>query len=471
MREKKHRLKYILLDLFSAILAWGTFNAYREIYFSESQFKCTFYYFTKTEFWIALFILPFLWVSLYYLFGHYREIWRRSLLIEFWQTMLASLIGSTVMFFGLLLDDNVLSYKDYYYVFVALFLIHFVTTWFFRYLFTSYTLHQINRGKIGFKTLLLGNNSKASQLYHTLNKQDETYGYDFVGYVSLSGEPDIELDKDLKFLGALHKLQEIIREHRIQEIIIAIESSDHEVINSVLMQLRQQDVIIKAIPSLSEMLSGRVRLSFFLGEPLVVVNHDLMKPWQKNFKRIFDIIFSFTGLVLLSPFIIFIILGIKLTSKGPVFYLQERIGKNEQPFLIFKFRSMYVDAEKEGPQLSCGNDPRITRFGRFMRKNRIDELPQFINVLKGDMSVVGPRPERKFYIKKIMEKAPYYTMLLTVRPGITSWGAVKYGYTENVEQMFEQLKFDIYYVRNMSLLLDFKILFKTISVVLNGSGK
>ena len=153
-----------------------------------------------------------------------------------------------------------------------------------------------------------------------------------------------------------------------------------------------------------------------------------------------------------------------------VFFSQERIGYRGRPFRIYKFRTMYVDAEERGPLLASENDRRITPFGRVMRKYRLDELPQFWNVLKGDMSLVGPRPERKYFIDRIVRKAPYYYLLHNVRPGITSLGMVKYGYAENVEQMVERLKYDILYYENMSLLLDLTILIYTVKTVFTGKG-
>jgi lipopolysaccharide/colanic/teichoic acid biosynthesis glycosyltransferase len=161
----------------------------------------------------------------------------------------------------------------------------------------------------------------------------------------------------------------------------------------------------------------------------------------------------------------------KMTSKGPVFYKQQRIGINEQPFNIYKFRSMYVDAEKFGPQLSKDNDPRITKWGRIMRKTRLDELPQFWNVLRGDMSIVGPRPEREHFIQQIIAKAPGYKLLLSIKPGITSIGQVNYGYAENVDQMCQRMLFDLRYLNEVNILTDINIILQTVKVMVQGKGK
>ena len=236
-------------------------------------------------------------------------------------------------------------------------------------------------------------------------------------------------------------------------------------------KLQRVNVITKVIPGLFDVLTGKVRMSGFLGAPLIIISHTLMPAWQESLKRILDISLSIFAIILLSPVFIFSSILIKLTSKGPIFFKQERIGMHEKPFTIIKFRSMYVDAEKNGPQLSSENDDRITKFGKFMRKTRLDEIPQFINVLKGDMSLVGPRPERQHYINLIIEKAPHYLNLLKVKPGITSWGQVKFGYAENIDQMIKRLNYDIFYIENMSLYLDFKIMIHTILVIVKRDGK
>jgi lipopolysaccharide/colanic/teichoic acid biosynthesis glycosyltransferase len=222
---------------------------------------------------------------------------------------------------------------------------------------------------------------------------------------------------------------------------------------------------------MQDILLGSVKMTAIWDAPLIQISPELMPVWQQSLKRVLDIVVSFIAVAILSPVFIFTAIMVKLSSKGPIFYSHERIGLYGKPFTMHKFRSMFVDAEKNGPQLSSKLDSRITSFGRFMRKVRLDEIPQFFNVLKGQMSLVGYRPERQYFIDQIIKTAPHYKLLFKVKPGITSWGQVKFGYAENVDQMIQRLKYDILYLENMSLSVDFKIMIYTVLIIIQGRGK
>jgi exopolysaccharide biosynthesis polyprenyl glycosylphosphotransferase len=354
---------------------------------------------------------------------------------------------------------------------LVLFSLHFIITAAFRFVLTSIVAYKIHNRLIGFNTLVIGGNGKATEMYLEIEKEFRSSGNRFIGFINVKEADSYILKQHLPHLGFYKDAFQIIQENNVEEVIIAIDPSEHEYIKSIITILNECNVIIKIIPDMHDILIGSVKMTAIFQAPLIQIFPDIMPQWQIFVKRVMDILISFVALVILSPLFIFTALGVWFTSKGPIFYSHERIGINGKAFKMVKFRSMYQNSETSIPMLSSKDDPRITNFGKFMRKVRLDEIPQFYTVLIGEMSLVGYRPERQFFIDQIMKEAPHYRLLLKIKPGITSWGQVKYGYAENVKEMVERLKYDILYIENMSIAMDIKILFYTLVIVAMGRGK
>ena len=470
--KKKQTAKYLIFDTLSAMLAWAALFLFRKLFVEQMGFHDAGQVFCDTNFWLGLVLVPAGWLALYTMQGTYRNVLRKARAKELVDTAVASLLGVTVIFFVLLIDDAITTYRNYYASYLFLLAVHFVLTYALRVTVTSQTARLVHTRQLGFPTLLVGGGPKAYQTYLDLENQETYSGNQFIGYVTVSDSENPQLDCVMPRLGNLADVRDIVERNHIEEAIIAVEDSEQQRISDILHALYFcGDIIIKITPDARDIIVGSVKLNSIFHSPLIVINNRLMEEWQYSVKRIADVIISALALVVLSPVFLVTAIIVKCTSPGPVFYAQERIGYHGRPFKMHKFRSMYVDAEESGPALSKDNDPRITPFGRFMRKVRLDEIPQFYNVLKGTMSLVGPRPERQYYIDQIVKRSPEYLLLQRIKPGITSWGQVKYGYASTVDEMVERLRYDLLYLDNMSLTTDLKILVYTVLIIFQGRGK
>lgn len=467
----KRIFQYVFSDYVSAVLVWFLFLFYRKIKLDLNLADEFLSKLDTRDYIIGFLLVPLFWLVLHLFSGAYFNPFRKSRLHEIIRTLIISICGTLIITSYSVLND--ISTKPDYYIraFFTYFLLQFFMSTFFRMLVLNGVKRLIRKGTFGYNTLIIGGNSQAVKMYHEITQSPIHLGYLFKGFVYADNNANNGLSAYLSRLGSINDLQKIIDEHSIEEVIIAVDTSEHNKLEYILSQLSHRQVIIKITPDSYDIIAGSVRTSNVFGAVLIEIYPELMPDWQKVLKRTLDIVASFLVLIFLSPVYIFTALKVKFSSPGSVFYKQQRIGLYGKPFWIYKFRSMYQNAEDNGPQLSCETDPRITKFGKFIRKWRIDELPQFINILRGDMTLVGPRPERKFFIDLISQTHPHYRYLHQVKPGLTSWGMVKFGYAENINEMIERMRYDLLYIKNCSIALDIKIMLYTFWVILQGRGK
>lgn len=463
------RAKYVVTDFVATSLAFLLFNIYRYYFVKSAMVVDNLGEFLAMPKILAeqLFV-PVALMAVYAISGYYNQPLVKSRLSEFTVTFYSVLLNSGLIYLLMLINDSSGMRRKDYLTILVLFGLMFTLVYIGRSIITSATIRKLRRGDWKYTTLIVGHSEVAVRVCRRLQKSGSVWGYNVAGYVEIPKEKFC--DDDSLPSWAPDDITQVCSAHNIDQIVLALERRSDETVMHLLKQLFPLGIPVKVAPDTLSYVTNAIQLEDILGVPLVDLTRPRMGECQKNIKRTFDVFASSLCLLILSPLMAWLSLMVKLGSKGPVIYSQTRIGKNQKPFNIYKFRSMRTDAEACGPSLSSRHDPRVTKFGRFMRKYRLDELPQFWNVVRGDMSLVGPRPEREHYILQIMEKAPYYGLIFQVRPGITSWGMVKYGYASNVQQMVERSRFDLIYLNNMSIQTDIKIMIYTIRTIFGGKG-
>jgi exopolysaccharide biosynthesis polyprenyl glycosylphosphotransferase len=466
MKFRKLSIIYASFDFLTSAIAWTLFYFLR----NNIEFKSLSVSVISREYLTGLIVIPVCWVFLFMLTGFYVVSLKRSRLAELINSLGVTILGVFIQYLLFLFQGFITGNSLYLYFLEELFILQFFLTYIPRLIITSSTAAKVHKGLIGYNTLIIGSNGKALEVFNRIKNEKIPGGNFLIGFVSVGNGGDSELKKHIPHLGMIANLPRIISDNKVEEVIIAIEGSEFETIGEITGLLDFRDVTIKAIPSLQDILTGRVKHTAIFGTPLLEISNLLMPVWQANIKQMMDYILAVFFLLVLSPVICLLVVLIRLSGPGPVIYSQDRIGKNGKPFTIFKFRSMQTGAERDMPLLSSLDDKRITGIGRFMRRHRLDEIPNLINVVKGEMSIVGPRPERQYFIDQIVKKAPHYRRLHKVKPGITSWGQVKYGYASDVNSMIERLEYDLLYLENMSLLIDLKIIIYTGIIILKGKG-
>ncbi len=296
-------------------------------------------------------------------------------------------------------------------------------------------------------------------------------GYEIKGVITTDRNRHPDQIEGVQVLGEVNDLHKVIEKYSITDILIALELKEEEEIFKLISAADSYDVDFLILPGPADVFAGRMMYNHLYGFPMIRIFAEPMPPWEKNVKKMIDVFVCLLVTVLCFPLFVIIAVAIKLDSPGPVLYAQERVGYRGKLFKVYKFRSMVQDAEKHsGPVWAGKKDDRITRVGQIIRKLRLDELPQVYNILKGDMSLVGPRPERPYFVEQLKKKIPYYQLRLKVKPGLTGWAQVKHSYDLSLETVREKIKYDLYYIENMSLNMDFKIMIATVFVMLGRKG-
>lgn len=470
MSQCKQRTVCVLSDYVTVSVALLLFNVVRHNWFAEYVPADFFEFMSLDAVLLGHLFIPPMVLLVFYLSGYYYDVVFRSRLNDLLNTLITTFFAALLIYFAIVSNDPVVERGETLTLIGILWGLMFVCVYPVRLLLTLFMVRRLQKRKYGYRTLVVGTTQSARDLAHRLNTSSGTLDFNVIGFVNVDSCRSACFDDFGLPVYEMSELQEVIAHEGVTRLIVRSHRQGKIATMELLNSLYVFGLPIFISHDLFNVVTGKVSFGNIKGEPLINIASPSYSPCEASIKRFSDVLLSIISLILLLPFFAVTALAIKIDSKGPVFFSQDRVGLNKRHFRIYKFRSMRTDAEANGPALSSADDPRVTRVGRFIRRYRIDELPQFFNVLKGDMSLVGPRPEREYYISQIVKQAPYYTLIHQVRPGITSLGMVKFGYAATVEEMVRRVHYDLIYLENASLGMDLKIIFYTIRTVLTGKG-
>lgn len=455
-----------LLDFVVVSAGWLIYHSYTEVIWEYRLFN------NESEIISNGLIYSVFWIALFVVTGVYKKLYLVSRLDEFLRIAKASFIGVLILFFISGNDQQNTWEVQRQAVFLYGFTV-FLLMAANRFIIRSIQKYFAQRGKGLHRAIIVGAGRSAKIAYEDLNR-NKILGMEVLGFVSINGhdpDPSLGIDKK-KILGSIDEIEQIIQDWQVQDVMVALDPEHRDKLVNIIAKTDSPEISLKLLPDFHQVVSGLSKTNQIFGMPLIEVSPEPMQLWEQITKRLIDIVISIIVLTLTLPVLLVIALLIRFTSDGPVIYKQIRVGRNEKPFTMYKFRTMHNDAEiKSGPQWASENDPRVTPVGKWLRKLRIDEIPQLVNVLKGDMSLVGPRPERPHFVGKFSSEVPLYSRRHRVRPGITGWAQVKWKYDASMEDVREKTKYDLFYIENASLNMDAKILINTVMTVIKGRGQ
>ena len=417
-------------------------------------------------------LLSAYWSIVFVIAGLYKKLYLVSRLDEFFKVFKSTVLGALILYFLLDFGENA-SFDTERQIVLIYWAFVFAASGGNRFIIRTIQRFYARRGKGLHRTVIIGTGHNAKVAYDDLIR-NKTLGMDVMGYVQVNGkllDPEVGIEEEM-VIGHLDNIGEIIENHQIQEVLVAVEPERRKDLIDVISKIDQPDITLKLLPDFYQLVSGLNKTNQIFGMPIIEISPAPMPLWERVVKRLLDIVVSIVVMIVTFPFLVLLGIIIRLDSPGPIIYAQRRVGRKGKTFTMYKFRTMYIDAEsKTGPMWATENDPRVTKVGYWLRKLRLDEIPQLMNVLRGSMSLVGPRPERPHFVDQFKVQIPLYTRRLRVRPGITGWAQVKWKYDTSLDDVKEKTKYDLYYVENISLKMDLKILIITLITMLKGKGQ